>query len=71
MSKEGGREILSEELTREIRDRIEKGLEDLRKRFEELSKRRKELLEDKALIAIGVAFLVGFALGAILSRSKE
>ncbi|MEM2881862.1 MAG: hypothetical protein QXU06_00700 [Candidatus Bathyarchaeia archaeon] len=71
MSKEGGKEILSEELRREIKDRIEKGLEDLRKRFEELRERRKELIEDKALMAIGIAFLVGFALGAILSRSKE
>ncbi|MEM2226838.1 MAG: hypothetical protein QW371_03415 [Candidatus Bathyarchaeia archaeon] len=71
MSKEGGREVLSEELKREIKDRIEKGLEELRKRLEELRERRKELIEDKALMAIGIAFLIGFALGAILSRSKE
>jgi ElaB/YqjD/DUF883 family membrane-anchored ribosome-binding protein len=72
MSKEEGKEaLLPEELRREIKERIEKGLEELRKRAAELAERRKEIIEDKALLAIGISFIIGFALGALLSRSKD
>jgi len=72
MSKEERKEaLLPEELRREIKERIEKGLEELKKRAVELAERRKEILEDKALLAIGISFLIGFALGVLLSRSKD
>jgi|YelNatPaOPRAMG01_1025707.scaffolds.fasta_scaffold228574_2 ElaB/YqjD/DUF883 family membrane-anchored ribosome-binding protein len=72
MSKEERKEaLLPEELRREIKERIEKGLEELRKRAAELAERRKEIIEDKALLAIGISFIIGFALGALLSRSKD
>jgi len=43
----------------------------LKKKVEEFREKRRELLEDKTLMAMGIAFAIGLALGAALARSKE
>jgi ElaB/YqjD/DUF883 family membrane-anchored ribosome-binding protein len=71
MSKEERKEISPEEFRKEIRDKLEKGFEEFRKKFEEFKERRREIIDDKTLTAVGISFVIGFALGVILSKSKE
>lgn len=75
MSKEekrGLESILSEETRKEIQARVDEIAGELKKKVEELREKRvRELLEDKTLVAMGVAFAIGLALGVALAKSKE
>lgn len=75
MSKEekrGLESILPEETRKEIRARVDEAAGELKKKVEEFREKRvKELLEDKTLMAMGIAFAIGLALGVALAKSKE
>lgn len=69
--KRGVESILSEETRREIRARVDEVAGELKKKVEEFREKRKELIEDKTLMAVGVAFAIGLAMGVALAKSKE
>jgi len=69
--KHGPESILPEETRKEIRARVDEVAGELKKRIEEFREKRKELIEDKTLMAMGIAFAVGLALGVALAKSKE
>jgi len=70
--KHGPESILPEETRKEIQARIDEIAGELKKKVEELKERKvRELLEDKTLMAMGVAFAVGLALGVALAKSRE
>ena len=75
MSKEekrGLESILPEETKKEIRARVDEVAGELKKKVEEFREKRvKELIEDKTLMAMGIAFAIGLALGVALAKSKE
>lgn len=74
MSKEekrGLESILPEETRKEIRARVDEVAGELKKKAEEFRDKRGELLEDKTLMAMGIAFAIGLALGVALAKSKE
>jgi len=63
--------ILPEETRKEIRARVDEVAGELKKKVEEFREKRGELLEDKTLMAMGIAFAIGLALGVALAKSKE
>jgi len=69
--KRGLESVLPEETVKEIRARVDEVAGELKKKVEEFREKRRELLEDKTLMAMGIAFAIGLALGAALARSKE
>jgi len=74
LSKEekGGIEsILPEETRKEIQARVDQVAGELKKKIEEFMGKRRELIEDKTLMAMGIAFAIGLALGVALAKSKE
>ncbi len=74
MSKEekrGLESILSEETKKEIRARVDEIAGELKKKIEEFREKRREILEDNTLMAMGIAFAIGLALGVALAKSKE
>ena len=74
MSKEekrGLESIVPEETRKEIRARVDEVAGELKKKVEEFRDKRGELLEDKTLMAMGIAFAIGLALGVALAKSKE
>ena len=74
MSKEekrGLESVLTEEAIKEIRARVDEVAGELKKKVEEFKEKRRELIEDKTLMAMGIAFAIGLALGVALARSKE
>ena len=74
MSKEekrGLESVLPEETVKEIRARVDEVAGELKKKVEEFREKRRELIEDKTLMAMGIAFAIGLALGVALAKSKE
>jgi len=70
--KRGLESVLPEEIRKEIRARVDEVAGELKKKVEEFREKRvKELLEDKTLMAMGIAFAIGLALGVALAKSKE
>jgi ElaB/YqjD/DUF883 family membrane-anchored ribosome-binding protein len=69
--KRGLESVLPEETIKEIRARVDEVAGELKKKVEEFREKRRELIEDKTLMAMGVAFAIGLALGVALARSKE
>jgi len=70
--KRGLESILPEETKKEIRARVDEVAGELKKKVEEFREKRvKELIEDKTLMAMGIAFAIGLALGVALAKSKE
>jgi len=70
--KHGPESILPEETIKEIQARVDQVTGELKKKVEELKERKlRELLEDKTLMAMGIAFAIGLALGVALAKSKE
>jgi len=69
--KRGLESILPEETRKEIRARVDEVAGELKKKVEEFRDKRGELLEDKTLMAMGIAFAIGLALGVALAKSKE
>jgi ElaB/YqjD/DUF883 family membrane-anchored ribosome-binding protein len=69
--KRGLESVLPEETIKEIRARVDEVAEELKKKVEEFREKRRELIEDKTLMAMGIAFAIGLALGVALARSKE
>ena len=62
---------MPEETRKEIRARVDEVAGELKKKVEEFREKRGELLEDKTLMAMGIAFAIGLALGVALAKSKE
>jgi len=70
--KRGLESVLPEETRKEIRARVDEVAGELKKKVEEFREKRvKELLEDKTLMAMGIAFAIGLALGVALAKSRE
>jgi len=70
--KRGLESVLPEEIRKEIRARVDEVAGELKKKVEEFREKRvKELLEDKTLMAMGIAFAIGLALGVALAKSRE
>jgi len=69
--KRGLESVLPEETRKEIRARVDEITGELKKKVEEFRDKRKELIEDKTLMAMGIAFAIGLALGVALAKSKE
>jgi len=69
--KRGLESVLPEETIKEIRARVDEITGELKKKVEEFRDKRKELIEDKTLMAMGIAFAIGLALGVALAKSKE
>jgi len=69
--KRGLESIVPEETRKEIRARVDEVAGELKKKVEEFREKRGELLEDKTLMAMGIAFAIGLALGVALAKSKE
>jgi len=69
--KRGLESVLPEETVKEIRARVDEVAGELKKKVEEFREKRRELIEDKTLMAMGIAFAIGLALGVALAKSKE
>jgi ElaB/YqjD/DUF883 family membrane-anchored ribosome-binding protein len=69
--KRGLESVLPEETVKEIRAHADEVAGELKKKVEEFREKRRELIEDKTLMAMGIAFAIGLALGVALAKSKE
>ncbi len=66
------REIKSVELDlKDLRKDMDKRLVDLREQVKDIQKRTAKKVAEKPLLALGVAFVAGMALGIALARSKD
>jgi len=63
--------ILSKEAIREIRKIAEEKLTDLRGTVKELVEKKDRYLEDSTLLALGISFVLGLAIGVALTKRKE
>jgi ElaB/YqjD/DUF883 family membrane-anchored ribosome-binding protein len=56
---------------KELRNDMDKRLSELKVQMDALQERAAEKVADKPLLALGVAFVAGMALGVALSKSSE
>jgi ElaB/YqjD/DUF883 family membrane-anchored ribosome-binding protein len=67
--KEDERDV--ERLIRSFRKDVDKGLVEVRGQLRALQKEATRTVKDKPLLALGVAFVAGMAIGMILSKSSD
>jgi ElaB/YqjD/DUF883 family membrane-anchored ribosome-binding protein len=60
-----------EEILKDLRKTLDASLPELREQVKELQQRAAKATTGRPMLALGVAFLVGMALGIALSRSKD
>jgi len=63
--------LISKEAVQEIRKIAEEKLADLRKMVTDLIQKRDQLVDDSTLLSLGVAFVLGFALGVAAGKRRE
>lgn len=72
MSKKEGREAEKAELyVKDLRKDMDKRLSELKVQIDALQERAAQKVTDQPILALGVAFIAGMALGVALSRSSE
>ena len=60
-----------EEMLKDLRKTLDASLPELREQVKELQQRTEKATAERPMLALGVAFLVGMALGIALSRPKD
>jgi len=72
MSKKEGRENEKVEVSvKDLKKDMDKRLGDLKVQIDALQERAAQKITDQPLLALGVAFVAGMALGVALSRSGD
>lgn len=72
MSKKEGREGEKVEVyVKDLKKDMDKRLGDLKVQIDALQERAAQKVTDQPILALGVAFVAGMALGVALSRSSE
>lgn len=72
MSKKEGREAEKVEVyVKDLRKDMDKRLSELKVQIDALQERAAQKVTDQPILALGVAFIAGMALGVALSRSSE
>ena len=72
MSKKEGRDAEKIEVSvKDLKNDMDKRLIDLKGQLDALQERAAQKITDQPLLALGVAFLAGMALGVLLSRSGD
>ncbi len=64
------KEKFSEELVKELREDFDRRLDQLRVRVDELQGVGKRAVIDQPILSLGVALVLGLALGVALTRSR-
>lgn len=70
LSKKEDRET-EQEYVKELRKDVDKRLSELKAQMDTLQERAAQKVVDQPILALGVAFVAGMALGVALSRSGE
>lgn len=60
-----------EEIVNELRKDMDKRMEELKVQMETVQKKAAKTVTERPLLALGVAFVVGMALGVALSKAGE
>ena len=60
-----------EEIVSELRKDMDKRMEELKVQMEAVQQKASKTVTERPLLALGVAFVVGMALGVALSRAGE
>ncbi len=60
-----------EQLIRSFRKDMDKGLVEVKGQLKTIQKEATRTVKDKPLLALGVAFVAGMAIGIILSKSSD
>jgi len=72
LSKKEGREAEKVEVSvKDLKKDMDKRLGDLKVQIDAIQERAAQKITDQPLLALGVAFVAGMALGVALSRSGE
>ncbi len=75
MSREGGEKRLFEDLTEEFKKILEEKLveikEDAKKLFNLIKEKKITYFENSTLLALGVAFTIGLAIGVAIAKGKK
>lgn len=62
---------IGEELVKELREQFDQKIEDLSEKVDKLRETTSRTVAERPVLALGVAFVFGLAVGVALARSRE